>query len=183
MKRTIVIILLLTCLVLTSCDIGIFNSKDVPPGVPSEIGYYLTRPDGWEYDFWIGDSLVGVDLSSYQFEEGTEMSFYDKKASGEGKYVKYSFDCYIDSDSRIYKFVSEIEITDQSVTVFGLDLNSDIGEWKELIERNGMLLRFKEEGNDWFAKGIKENFTICTESLGSDGAGRVIRIALDVSND
>ena len=182
MKKTILLIVLI-CLVLTSCDIQFLDSKKKSLGAPSVVGYYMPKPKDWDGAFWIGDSLVGVDLSSYRFDEGTERSFYEDILTGGEDYVKYTFACYIDDNSRIYKYVSQIEITAPSVTVCGLSVDSDIDEWKLFIESNGFLLRYKKDGSYWFASGMKESFVFGSTNCDEIATNRKIKIAIGVPHD
>ena len=157
MKRLICLTLFM-CLLLTSCNFSI-KKQEKPVPLASFLGHVMPRPDDWEYDFWIGESLSGVDTSDYQ--RGPGSTFYGSCPSDEPtEFIRYRHKAFISGRYR-YTYVDQIEITDPGVKLFGLDINSDPDEWFSLLEQMGYTTKRRNFSDEhWLVSGKKDYFSI-----------------------
>lgn len=107
------------------------------------------KPDDADLEFWIAEDVSNVDFSEYYEIIGWfgAREFYgkgyapaavneDNFAIDPRHYVKYLVTAYPDySDGGQY--VTRIEITDPSVTVYGINCESAFDEFDEAMEKHG----------------------------------------------
>ena len=119
---------MIACILFVSCDF--LENKEY--GLDDFLDYYMEKPNDWNYDFWIGDSVAGKDLSSYRFRI-IGISFFDNSiAQKDNEYIEY----YITTckyENIVFRYISKIIVTDPNVTVHGLTLKSDSDEWQEWL--------------------------------------------------
>ena len=157
MKKLICLALLI-CLSLTSCNFSL-KKQENPVPLSDFLGYLMPKPDDWIYDFWIGDSLSGVDIYQYQVAQGGG-GFYGRSPSeNSSEYIRYNQTAFF-SGEHLYSYVHVIEITDPGVVIYGLSLNSDINEWFLLLEGMGYVMSKKYDIGSQSVSGRRDCFRI-----------------------
>ena len=144
---------------ITSCSVykedEILNTDDF-------LGYYMPKPSDWNWDFWIGDTIIYNDLhANYQFVKGSSVTFYGNCASDNAKeYIRYRYTTCT-YEENLFEYITEIVITDPNVTVCGLSYTSDIDEWKKLFSEMEYTISTNITNEDlWVIAGIYGYFKI-----------------------
>ena len=130
----------------------------------------LPEPEN-ELEFWVGDRVDGFDFSKHSQREGCfgcNVYFglhYATERDENGKtvypeyYVEYTVTNFPDYSSK-HLHVSEIKITDPSVSVYGISISSDYKEAKAALEAQGFVVTLSKDSYD------KKTITGLKASLG-----------------
>ena len=146
----------------------------------------LSKPEDCTLEFWITDDVTEFDFSDYYFIPGMfgGSMYYGKgyapTLTDEGYdirpeyYVIYTLTAYPDYSSK-GDFVTDIEITDPAISIYGITCNSSREEFDKVfldlgceIEDNGVIHR---------ATYGKTRISFCDYE-----SGRKITISVEVSN-
>lgn len=126
------------------------------------VSLYAPRPEGSSLEFWITEDVGNVDFSEHSEIYGWmgAREFYGKgyapSTDEDGRtvpprhYVSYHISAYPDyADGG--KYVTAITITDPTVTVYGLTVNSSFEEYDAVFRDMGYVIEVKETaGGRWF---------------------------------
>ncbi len=137
-KRTLILILLISIVAMTVLIASLMKANESPQ-IPD-------KPEDTALEFWITENVEGVNWDEYKevgpmygakeyFGKGYERAYRD---SGEKQspYVSYLITAYPDyADGGQY--ITKIEITDPTVTVYGLTINSPFEEFDSLFQGKG----------------------------------------------
>ena len=134
MKKILLFLLMfISCVCLTSC-----KEKNV---------IYLTMPSNTNIQYWITEDFTGKDLKGHQIllQEEDKIVFYGIEYMGYVQdgieifpdiYVKYTISPYRNSKAD-EKVVTNIYITDRTVDIYGINLNSTFSEFDKALEDAG----------------------------------------------
>ena len=182
MKKLICLALLI-CLLLTSCNFSL-KKQENPVPLSDFLGYYMPKPSDWNWDFWIGDTIVCDDLrATYQFVKGSGVTFYGNCASDNAKeYIRYRYTTCT-YEENLFEYITEIVITDPNVTVCGLSYTSDIEEWKMIFSKMEYTISTNITNEDhWVIAGTYGYFKIAVSFNKSDEPKGKITIVHTIPN-
>lgn len=180
MKRVLsALLVLLLCLGLTGCG-------STAPAGEAETPYVPPRPEDGALEFWIADSVDGVDWSGHDPVPGWFGAWeylgkgYHTVKDEAGRmdvrpdiYVTYVITRYPDYSSP-GSAVTQIEITDPAVTLYGLTVNSPLEAWDAVMREMGYEITSSANGVAHWAE--KDGFHFAY-------GGGIIRIRADVANE
>lgn len=156
------------------------------------VSVYAPRPDDTSLEFWITENVENVDFSQHNEIYGWmgAREFYGKGYSSakdeDGNdvrpehYVTYLITAYPDyADGGQY--VTRIDITDPSVSVYGLTVNSTIEEYDAVFRKMGYVISVEERGVNTVFTATRAGITfeLC---IRSDGSSRSLTIKAEVTN-
>ena len=174
-------VLLVMVFFITSCSVykedEILNTDDF-------LGYYMPKPSDWNWDFWIGDTIIYNDLhANYQFVNGSSTTFYGNCISDESKeYIRYRYTTCT-YEKKLFEYITEIVITDPNVTVCGLSYTSDIEEWKMIFSKMEYTISTNITNEDnWVIAGTYGYFKIAVSFDKSDEPKGKITIVHTIPN-
>lgn len=174
----ILLILLSFSLLLTGCADGNKesngNTENSGNGGGTENGSTIVfvpeRPEGFNFEFWIGEDVTGVDLSDYEprVNAGTPYQYYalgynaltdeNGEACDPDGYVVFTFLFGLNGTGNAY--VKGIEITDPAISVYGITVNSTVEEFRACFGERDYIVEeqsfFGE--NSWRYKALKGRF-------------------------
>ena len=155
------------------------QAHDVAPGAPA-------RPEDGTLEFWITENVDGVDWSGHDEVSGwfgaweyLGKGYHTvKDEAGEMDvrpdiYVTYVITRYPDYSSDT-SAVTEIRITDPTVTLYGLSVNSSLEEWDTVMREMGYEITSSSNGVAHWAE--KDGFHFAY-------GGGMIRIRAEVTNE
>lgn len=173
-------VLLVMVFFITSCSI---YKEDEILDADDFLGYYMPKPSDWNWDFWIGDSVINSNLSGYQFVKGSSVTFYGNCASDNTKeYIRYRYTTCT-YEENLFKYITEIVITDPNVTVCGLSYTSDIEEWKMIFSKMEYTISTNITNEDnWVIAGTYGYFKIAVSFDKSDEPKGKITIVHTIPN-
>ena len=172
---------MIACVLFVSCDF----SENKESGLDDFLDYYMEKPNDWNHDFWIGDSVAGKDLSSYRFRI-IGIRFFDNSIfKNDNEYIEY----YITTckyENIVFKYISKIIITDPNVTLHGLSIVSKLDEWHEFFESIKYTISIDDDNDAWIISGKYGTFEITVEHYSDmelKGKITISHVLLNVHNE
>lgn len=157
------------------------------------VSVYAPRPDDTSLEFWITDNVESVDFSQHNEIYGWmgAREFYGKGYSSvkdeDGNdvkpeyYVSYLITAYPDyADGGEY--VTQIEITDPAVSVYGLTVNSTIEEYDAVFRKMGYLISVEERGEHRLFTAVKNDSITFVFYEGTENGMPMLTIKAKVTN-
>lgn len=170
------------------------NTHDTSHSVDPSVSGEIPEAKDTTLEFWIAENVENIDFSQYNEIYGWRgaREFYGKGYSSvkdengndvkPEHYVTYLITAYPDcADGGQY--VTRIEITDPSVSVYGLTVNSTIEEYDAVFRKMGYAIFVGERGTNTVftatAPRAEITFELC---LGHDGRSSSLTIQATVTN-
>lgn len=167
--------------------IKIVDEYEKPP-----VSVFAPEPEDTTLEFWITENVKNVDFSQHNEIYGWmgAREFYGKGYSStkdeDGNdvkpehYVTYLITAYPDyADGGEY--VTRIDITDPSVSMYGLTVNSTIEEYDAVFRKMGYVISVEERGVNMIFTATRAGITfeLC---IRHDGSSRMLTIRAEVTN-
>jgi hypothetical protein len=169
-------------------SITVVKEHKAPP-----VSQYAPRPNDSGLDFWITENVENADFSDFVEIPGWmgAREFYGKgyaptqNENGNDQkpehYVTYLITAYPDhADGG--QFVTEIRITDPCVSIYGLTVNSTVGEYEAVFQKMGYFVTVDENGSGTLFTASKYGHITFTLRQNYEGK-RVLTVKAKVSNN
>lgn len=191
-KKTAIFVLTASVLVLVA---WLMRAVLLPPAIPSEPPTIPSKPSDTELEFWIVENVDGINWAGHDIPYGMfggEAYLgknYPLELSDEGAQIPKEFVIYTVTSWPDYsdnsEYITEIEITDPAISVYGLTINSSFTEFDNTFHKQGY--RIDIEKNEYWEnhQATKNGITF---SLMSDGysagskSGPIFTISAKVTN-
>lgn len=185
-KRTLILVLLISAVTMTVLIASLMKANETPQ-IPD-------KPEDAVLEFWITENVEGVNWDKYKevhplygakeyFGKGYERALQDngEKQSPYVSYLITAYPDYVDGG----EYVTEIEITDPTVTVYGLTINSPFEEFDSLFQGKGYEIHITENRYWQEHQAVKNGITFSLKTgifNVEDREEKVFTISAVVSN-
>ena len=148
-KLSFVFLILFSAILLCSCS---------KPSFKPDEKVFFSRPKDTNLEFWISENVEVSDFSACEEYPSTFVTMYYGTGykHGDEEYVVYTIGSYsLNGKDDLY--IIDITFSDPDVFVYGLTINSSVGEFETKMQSNGFVTE-SENGDSPMAQ--KGNLTV-----------------------